>query len=256
MGAAAIPLAIAGGSIYSANKSSSASRSAAKTLANAPKYGFNTWGLNATPTGKAFDISRTPELTGVLNNISGAYGNQSKQIGGLLDQVKPGMGAVTNAAVNTIRNRRSQAIGNLRENLSRRRVLGSSFGQDAISRAEAEFAQQEAQAKAGGTLQELDMTNKLIQEQTASNINQFQTYLDQMNLETQVATQLASGVTTNLQANAREMANLQAQSAQGWGALSGELATPFLNYANTQTTNWLDSLGSTNYNPTGGVQGG
>lgn len=243
MGAAALPLAVLGGSVYSANKSSQAQRRAAKTLANAPKYGFNTWGLNATPTGKTFDISRTPQLTGVLDNISKGYVSQAGQYGDLLSRVKPGVGEITNTAVDTIRNRRTAAIGNLRENLARRRVLGSSFGQDAISRAEAEFAQQESKARAGGLMQELDITNKLIGEQSAANISQFQTYLDQLNLETQVGTQLASGVTTNLNANSQLMAQLQSQSASGYGALAGEFLTPFLDYAGQQTTNWLNGLG-------------
>ena len=54
----------------------------------------------------------------------------------------PGFGVRSRA----VENRRTAAIGNLRENLARRRLLGSSFGEDALARAEREFAQEAGEA--------------------------------------------------------------------------------------------------------------
>ena len=234
MPAAALPYvgaAIGIGGLYQSSKQSSAAR---KAITNAPKSGFTSSALTATPKGNIYDISRSPELTGTLRNISQGFGQQANDLSQLLAKVQPGMSDATNAAVAAIQNRRQEAIGNLRQNLARRRVLGSSFGADALSRANAEFAQQEAQARSSNILQEIAMSQNLINQQSQASINQFQGYLDQMNLEANIGTQLASGVTANLSANARALADLQAQSAQGYGAFSGQLLQPFFNAYNSK----------------------
>lgn len=222
--------ALAGGALaaFGLYKSGKSSEKAAKTIANAKSGGFSSSGLSATPNKEIYSLTRSSDLNGTLNSISGAYGSSARKIGELLAKVSPGISEATNTAVATLRNRRSEAIGNLRENLARRRVMGSSFASDAISRLDREYAQAEAETKANNLLQEIDLSSKLIQQQTTANIGQFQTYLDQMNLEAEVGTQLASGVTATLSSNAQALASLSAQSAQGYGALAGNVLGPSL----------------------------
>src|SRR5690606_37566104 len=140
--------------------------------------------------------------------------------------VRPGMGALTEARLAAIEGSRSRAIGTLRENLARRRVLGASFAQDAISWTEAEFGEQEAKARAQSFLEELEITNQLITQEFDQRRNEYQTLLDEMNLQTDVAVQLASGATSQLGANARLKAQLAAEEAAGRGAFFGQLIEP------------------------------
>ena len=181
----------------------------------------------------------TPERLGLISRLSGLFGNQATQVADL----RPGLGAgftqlrqalspdalnlSLTARLKQIEDARTRSTGDLRENLSRRRVLGSSFGQDALSRADAEFGRlseqavaetemakrtaaiQEAQAK----LQEIDATKQLISEEFALRRETVNTFINNLNVEAQIATQLASNATSSLSANAQMQSKLLQQEA-------------------------------------------
>lgn len=198
---------------------------ASKPLKNFQPSGFTTPGLTATvgPTG-ALDLTRTPQLSGAITDVSRQFGLGASQLSGLREQVTPGFGRLTQAAKQNIESERRRTIGNLRENLARRRVLGSSFAQDALSRAEAEFAQKGAQMEAQNILAEIDMSTKLLQAETQNRVQQFSTILNQMNFESGLAAQLQSGINQAMQRNAEAQSQIAAQSAAGIGGLIGTVA--------------------------------
>lgn len=86
-------------------------------------------------------------------------------VANLRGQLRPGFGNLTRSRVEELRNNRGRAVGNLREELSRRRVLGSSFAQREIGAMEAEFARQEDLVRSESMLQEIDATNQLISQE-------------------------------------------------------------------------------------------
>lgn len=86
----------------------------------------------------------------------------------LQGQVKPGFGGLTDARVKAVRDRRDEAVGNLRESLSRRKVLGSSFAADALTRTELAFAQEEEGARAQSFVEELGLSRQLAVDEAAA----------------------------------------------------------------------------------------
>lgn len=176
---------------------------------------INAGGLVSTGAGT---ITPTAERLGVVKNISDAFGQQGGFLETLRQKVAPGFSDLRSSRLSEVENARMSAIGNLRENLQRRRVLGSSFGQDSVIRGEKEFAQQKDRIQAESFLQEIDMSQKLIQDEFQAKRGQFQTFLDELNLEAQVGTQLATGATAQLGANARLQAQLDVIQATGFGS--------------------------------------
>lgn len=161
----------------------------------------------------------------LVRDLSDVFRNSANQIAGLRSQVRPGFGRLTESRVQAIENARRRSIGNLRENLQRRRVLGSSFGQDALARAEAEFAQEEAQARAQSFLEELDLSQRLLEKETESRANRFQTVLNDLNLQAEIATRLATNATNALSSTAQMEGQLlsegRAQNQDVSGGLLG-----------------------------------
>lgn len=76
--------------------------------------------------------------------------------------VAPGFSKLRDARLNAIEDARSATTSNLKESLARRRVSGSSFGNDALSRTQAEFSKQKSQAEAQTILEELDATLQIL----------------------------------------------------------------------------------------------
>ena len=237
LGTALAGAAVTAGANYGLNKLFGPKQGAAQApLANFTAPGFSAGGLTATAdrTGN-YSVSASPERLGLVNDIAGQFGAQAGELGGLRNRVAPGVSDLRAARLAEIDNARTAAIGNLRENLQRRRVLGSSFGQDTLARAENEFGQAKAKASAESFLQELELTNNLINQQYEASRNQFQTGLNEMNLQADVAAKLAAGSTATMGANARFLSALNAQEAAGAGKFMGDTFSPvtkaFGNYA-------------------------
>lgn len=131
----------------------------------------------------------------------------------------PGFSQLRDARLQQVENARSRGIGNLRDSLSRRRVLGSSFGGDAQIRAEAEFAQAASQQEAQSFLEELEANTQLINLESEQLFNALNRELAEIGLATNFATQTSDLVSRNAQFER----SLAAEEAAGRGQLQGNL---------------------------------
>ena len=163
-------------------------------------------------------------LTRLGSDAQNAFGSRFPRLMGDIDTLRgtltPGYSQLREAASREVSNARTRGIGNLRENLARRRVLGSSFGEDALARAEAEFGDLAARTQTQSFLAELEANLKV----SAFEFEQINTALQREFQEIG----LAAGFTTNIgqivsqaQQTAQQMA---AQEAAGRGQLLGSLA--------------------------------
>lgn len=195
-------------------------------LENFAPAGINAGGLSTGFSGGNITVTPSAERLGLVRGISDSFGEKAGLLGLLRKSVAPGMSDLRTSRLGEIENARTSAIGNLRENLARRRVLGSSFGQDAITRAESEFAGQRDRVAAESFLQELELSNQLIDQEFTAARQVFQTSLDELNLEADVAVKLGAKATETLGANARALAELNAKEAAGAGKFFGQTFQP------------------------------
>lgn len=197
-------------------------KSAAAPVQNFRPVGINAGGLSSSMNGDNLSITPSAERLGLVGGISNAYGNEADALAGLRGRVQPGFSDLRTARLQQIEDARNAAIGNLRENMARRRVLGSSFGQDSLARADLEFGRAKEQTAAESFLQELDATNQLLQQEFQARRGQFETGLNDLNLQADVATKLAAGATQQLGANARFEAELAAKEQAAKGKFFGD----------------------------------
>ena len=201
---------------------------------------FNPQGVNspafAIGTGQgAINLNRGTEFQNLLSELMLSGGRQTSSLDYLAGQVTPGFGRLTEAAkasaeasIGAFNASRRKAIGDLRENLARRRVSGSSFASDALSRAEKEFALGEAQLKsqqemigAEMFLKELDTNFQLTQARYKAEQSAFAQQIDQGNFELGIAATMASGVSSVMAGNAQTLAQVEADYAGGRAGLIG-----------------------------------
>lgn len=248
--AAAIP-AIAGSAASFGLSKLFGGNSSAPTVDNTLQ-GFNAGGLTATGTG---DITASPDRTGLVSSIGSLYGQQGDILGGLRQTVAPGFNDLLKSRLDQINNAAASSVGDLRQNLSARRVLGSSFGQDTISRANAEFSSQRDQAIADNFLKSLAVNQQLTQQEFDARRGQFQTALDELNLEANAGLSISGKANSILAQNAKTQADLDAKSATGAGQFFGQLIQPVGKAIGTATGNLFSSFGSSgspSFDPAGG----
>lgn len=202
--------------------------------------------INFRQKGAIFDITSTPERQGLVGGIRDVLSEQAGEVGDLREEVRPGFGRLTEARVGAIDRARRRSIGNLRENLARRRVLGSSFGQDALTRANREFAQEEERARAQSFLEELQLQNELLTQQFDLRRQSFQTALDELNLQADFATRLAGGGASAISQNQAVQQQIQAeqrsQVGQFLGAGAGMVLGPGLEAIGSEVGNFVGGL--------------
>lgn len=172
---------------------------------------------------QVIDITSSPERQGLVSDAQTLFRQQADEVASLRDEALSGLGILGEARQGRIEDARRRTVGNLRENLSRRRVLGSSFGQDAISRAEAEFARQSAEAEGRTALEQLEIKSRLIDREFGFRQQAVQTALGELNFQSKIAASLATGATNALQASAQAQAALASEQASGLGELIGSV---------------------------------
>lgn len=170
--------------------------------------GINT---NISNSGRVF-VDPTSARQNLVNDSSNLLRSGAGELTGIRNLVSPGFSAFREAGLSSIRNRARSSIGNLRENLARRRVSGSSFAEDAVIRAEAEFAQEEAEFASAATLQELDVFTQLTQQITNQQVAAVERQIQELNLQLDVGLQLAGAATQSLTAASIQ----QQQNAAGF----------------------------------------
>lgn len=171
--------------------------------------------------GRAGKISSTDERLGLVQSISEQFTEQAGLTRGLRESVTPGFSALRDARLGRVEANRSRSISNLSENLSRRRVLGSSFAQDALSRADAEFAQQQDEIESETFLQELSLSNNLINQEFEQSRAAFETSLNNLNFEAGIASGAVNTVNQQLGALSQLEQKQSFSAAAGLGSFLG-----------------------------------
>lgn len=174
-----------------------------------------------------FNLTPTSATTNAVTGVQDALTGRADELRGLIPLSSQGFGRLTEAGLNRIGDQRRRAIGNLRENLARRRLSGSSFAADAVSRAEAEFAREEADFEARTSLQEIDMATRLVDAATQSEIASAQTALEQLNFESQLGAQLSSEMNSILSGNAQLQSQILTEYAGARANIIGSIAGAF-----------------------------
>jgi len=194
---------------------------------------FSAGGLTGTTKDGVFTLSRGEDLQGTIGGLQSALTARAMEFAnlrkGLNRDIAPLIGGLRKAGTEAIQGRRRRSIGDLRENLKSRRIAGSSFAADAITRAEAEFAKEEAEfgaqigEKEFQLQQELLATDmSLLDQETKANIESFNVNLNQLNLESALGAEISMGMNEISAANARMIADI---IAQFHGARENKLGT-------------------------------
>ena len=129
----------------------------------------------------------------------------------------PGFSQVRSSRLAAVDNARDKAIGNLRDNLARRKVRGSSFGFDALSGAEAEFGQARADEEAKVFFEELQANQQLIAQEHGILGEALNRELAELGMTAQFSTTMADIISRGAQFSQQ----LAAQEAAGKMELLG-----------------------------------
>jgi hypothetical protein len=196
---------------------------------------FNAPGLfsfsNSNGTGQ-FNSAIAPNYLGSLGNVNAettaGYDSMSRFI-------RPGSGTLSNALAdvynaqrNRLGNSRSEAISNLRDSLSRRRLGGSSFASDSLARADAEYrtqenelAAQQAADQAKVALQEYELTRQNFEARQQARNNYILDSVKMLQVDAQTAAQIVSGINQSMSQSTALNAELMKQAAEASGGNFG-----------------------------------
>jgi hypothetical protein len=117
---------------------------------------------------RVVQVNTSPERQQLVNNLAQLFRGTANELGLLRGKLTPGFGALTEARRAALQAAERSQIGDLRTNLARRRVLGSSFSNDAEAAVREAFGRQQAEADAQSFLEELDADTKLLSAQTGT----------------------------------------------------------------------------------------
>lgn len=212
-----------------------------------------------------FDIYNS---AGEFGADRGRFLDLYNDVGALRDTVTPGFSVLRDRRLEAVEHARSKGMGDLRDSIARRRVAGSSFANDSISRAESEYGKLRSDTEAQTFLEELDANMRLISQQQSLGTsamqalqNRFQTELGALGNLTSLAgidasvagqglsadlqtmsqalgglaqvQQFTSGIMSLLQQNANAQAELYSNQASGMGNITGLLLSQALGQDNT-----------------------
>lgn len=180
-----------------------------KSLRNLTPNTFSGGGLSSHLRNGVISINSSGARRSAVNNLSNTFGDLAGEYAGLRSQVRPGFSEFRSARLGENENVFARQRSNLRDDLARRRILGSSFGQDTLTRLAREEAQQADMIQAESFLQELDMTSQFLGQEFEARANQFNTILGEMNLQADLAAKLSGEATSFF----RDIANLKSNLA-------------------------------------------
>lgn len=174
-----------------------------------------------------FNLNRSAGVNNALSGLTTGLEDRSAAFGGLRSRVSGGFGDLTRAKVQSIRDAGTRTVGNLRNRLRQRRVLGSSFAENQITSTEAQFAQEEERARAEGVVGEIGLEADLIGREFAGAIEAAQTLLNQFNFETGIASGLQQSATQAVQNVGIARAEARSAMDAGIGSIAGTLIGKF-----------------------------
>lgn len=143
-------------------------------------------------------MTRTGEAQGIMDRLLNGMDTDEGAFSSLLSQIAPGFGRFSRATSERFDQDRDRAVGNLREQLARRRVLGASFANDQIGSLERQYLMDKEEAMSKALLQELEMTNQVIQARTDARVKSVQTGFNQIQFETGVGAELQKAAMSNM----------------------------------------------------------
>jgi hypothetical protein len=168
-------------------------------------------------------VTAQPVRSNLVSGLERSYQNLGNEYGNLRSTVAPGYNDLLNARIVQINDAARKSLGNLRQNLAARRILGSSFGQDTLARADLAASRLRDQAIADNFLKSLHENQQLLGQQYNAYANQFNTGLNELNLEKDVAQNLATNGANILNQTARFNAGMTAKAQAGAGSFLGTL---------------------------------
>lgn len=212
-----------------------------------PSFLLNTPSFNETQNSPfSFNVGQSQGVTDQLGNLAQGVGTANDAITQNINSLTPGFGAITQARVNAIANAASKATSDLQGNLASRRVLGSSFGQNAVSQVTQQAGVDTANAQAQSYLEELQQQTSLINQRLNNVTALANQELSQANFNTTAGINLVNGTQQTFQDNAAVIGQLAAANASGTGAFLQQSGL------SGQISNGVQSLGSL----VGGAGGG
>lgn len=175
---------------------------------------------SAGPEG--LDFSFSPQAKNLLQRGRKRGQAGVRRLSGLLDQVEPGASRLLDERLQQIERGRTRTIGNLRSNLASRRLLGSSFATDALTRANREFEERAETAAAESFLTSLDKQQELTRQRFDMDRQIVQDELTQLARAGAISTDLVNNLNNALARSAAVQSEIAAQSAEGLGNLLGQ----------------------------------
>lgn len=169
-------------------------------------------GTNVSTTLTPLD---TPERSAFLER----FPRMLTDIDALRDELTPGYSKLRNSRIEAINTAERQAIGTLRQNAQRRKILGSQFVEDAVARIDLEAGKARGDAEAQSFLEEVDATLKVIDFE----FGQINTALQRDIQELSLSTGMSQVVAQILQSNAAMAKNIEIANAQGAGNFLGQI---------------------------------
>jgi hypothetical protein len=217
--------------------------SSEKILQQFRPVGFSSAGATGTfdQAANRYTLTRTPERIAALEGVTSGFGAQASALRNLRSQVQPGFSRLTTGIQANLRERvaaiRSQGrstVGSIRENLARRRLAGSSFQESEAAAAQAEFQRvedqaraQASQAEAAAFLQEIGMSQDLIQQEFQATIGGAMAVLQDLNFDTATVSALAGQASELFNANLTAQAEARAAQEQAGEDFIGTIIGSF-----------------------------
>ena len=192
---------------------------------------LNTAGFNLTNDGSAINVGRTGDLQKTVDALGTTRLGANTGLADIAGLVGPGFEGLRASRLRAAKDNSRAAIGNLKSNLNKRSVLGSSFAGDALVRAGLEGQKEEDRIIAESKLQEIGVKTQLIQQASDISLKTIQAELDQFNKEANIGQQASAqelqAATANaaLAADAEQFnAKIAQEEAAGMGAFLGTVA--------------------------------
>ena len=176
--------------------------------------GFSAGGLTSAFSGNNYTVSADGNRSGLISDISSNFRNLGDVFGGLRSTVAPGFNDMLASRLSSLGDTATKAIGDLRQNLASRRILGSSFGQDTLGRLNAEFGRQRDAIVADNFLKSLEASTQLVKQQYDAYNSDFQNKIGELNLEANIANGLTGSAAKILADNAQATAKLQTEASK------------------------------------------
>ncbi len=173
----------------------------------------------STTTGEDFSTRTSSELKRLGSPAQTQFDLRFPRLLSDIDKLRgtiaPGFSNLRSARLAEVENARTRAVGNLTENLARRRLQGSTFAEAAVTRTELDFAREKANQQAKSFLEEFDANQRIITQEGS-------VITEGLNREF-AELQLASGFSQSVAQIGASTAQFALQIAAEEAAASGEL---------------------------------